>query len=106
MISSCAYTGEHGRGRKLTKPTADAFIVSTRTNIQDAHVLLTEYNFSYALLGVFADEVLKNCFGQARQRSGSNIYIDAVAIKAAAETKNLNTLLKYDFTSQQSDDVT
>ena len=43
--------------------------------------------------------------GQARQRSGGNFYIDAVDTKAAAETKNLHALLKYDSTPQQSDDV-
>ena len=75
--------------RKLTKLTADAFIVSTRAKIQAAQLLLTECNFSYVLPGVFVDEAIKKFFRQARQRSGGNFYIDAVDIKAAAGTKNL-----------------
>ena len=45
------------------------------------------------------------CSGQARQRSGGNYYIDVVDIKAAAATKNLHTLLKYDVTLQEYNDV-
>ena len=59
VVSSCAWTGGHGRVQKLTKQTADAFVVSTRANIQAAQLLLTEYNFSYVLPGVFADEALE-----------------------------------------------
>ena len=93
--------------RKLTKPTANVFFVSTRANVQSAQLLLTEFNFSYALPGVFAHEALEKFFGQARQCSGGNFYTDAVDIKATAtaETKNLHTPLKYDSTSQQPDDV-
>ena len=107
VINFCVWTGGHGRVRKLTKPTADAFVVSTRANVQSAQLPLTEFNFSYALPGVFADEALEKFFGQARQCSGGNFYTDAVDIKATAtaETKNLHTPLKYDSTSQQPDDV-
>ena len=63
-------------------------------------------NFSYVLPGVFADVALEKFFGQARQCSGGNFHIDAVDIKAAAETKNLDALLKYDSTPQESDYVT
>ena len=56
--------------------------------------LLTEYNFNYELPDVFAGEALEKFFGQARKCSGGNFYTDAVDIKAAAETKNLHTLLK------------
>ena len=48
---------------------------------------------------------LKKFFGQARQRSGGNFYIDVTDIKATAETKNLHSLLKYDSAPKQSDDV-
>ena len=45
---------------------------------------------------MFADEAIEKFFGQARQRSGGNFYIDVGDIKAAAATKNLHALLKYD----------
>ena len=54
---------------------------------------------------MFADEALEKFFGQARQRSAGNFYIDVVDIKAAAETKNLRALLKYDSTPQPYSDV-
>ncbi|CAK8691011.1 unnamed protein product [Clavelina lepadiformis] len=100
-------TGGGGRGRtqKLTNQTAEAFVVSTRANIEAAELLLTQHNFIYVLPGVFADEALEKFFGQARQRSGGNFYIDIVDIKAAAKTKNLHALLKYESTPCESHDV-
>ena len=77
----------------------------TRANIEAAEMLLTHQNFKYVLPGVFADEALEKLFGQARQRSGDNFYIDVVDIKAAAESKNLHALLKYESTPHQSHDV-
>lgn len=105
VISSCAWSGGRGRTQKLTKQTAEAFVLSTRANIEAAELLLTQHNFNYVLPGVFADEALEKFFGQARQRSGGNFYIDIVDIKAAAETKNLHALLKYESTPHQSHDV-
>ena len=106
VISRNVWTGGRSRVRKLTKPTADALIVSTIANIQVAQLLLTKYNFSYVLPGAFADEAVKKPFGQASQSCGGNFYIDVVnIIKGAAEAKNLNALLKYDSTLQQSDDA-
>lgn len=68
-------------------------------------MLLTQHNFIYVLLGAFADEALEKFFSQARQRSGGNFYIDIVDIKAAAKTKNLYALLKYESTPCESHDV-
>ena len=80
VISSCAWAGGKGRTQKLTKQTAKAFVLSTRSNIQAAELLL--HNFDYVLPGLFADEALKMFLGQ--QRSGWKFYIDIIDIKAAA----------------------
>ena len=105
VISSCTWPGGQGRTQKLTKQTAYAFVLSTRANVQATELLLTHHNFSYVLPGVIADEALEKFFGQARQRSAGNFYIDVVDIKAAAETKNLRALLKYNSTPQPHSDV-
>ena len=94
VTSSCAWSGGRGRTQNLTKQTAEALVLFTRSNIEAAEWLLTQHNFTYVLPGVFADEALEKFFGQARQRG--NFYIDIVDIKAAAETKNLHALLKYE----------
>ena len=78
FISSCAWSGGRGRTQKLTKPTAEALVLSTRANNEAAKWLLTQHNFTYVLPGVFADESLEKFFGQARQRNGGNFYIDIV----------------------------
>ena len=101
VISTCAWSGGRGRTQKLTKQTAEAFVLSTRANIEAAELLLTQHNFKYVLPGVFADDALEKFFGQARQRSGGNFYIDVVDIKAAAQSKNLHALLKYESTLHQ-----
>ena len=50
-------------------------------------------NFQYVLPGIFSDDALEKFFGQSRQRSGGNFYIDVVDINAAAKIGNL---IKYD----------
>ena len=95
VISSCAWEGGKGRKLKLTKQTAEAFTVSTMTNVEAAKYLLTQKNFKYVLPGIFADEALEKFFGQARQRSGGSFYIDSVDIMAAAKITNLQTLTKH-----------
>lgn len=102
VISSCAWSGGRGRTQKLTKQTAEAMVLSTKANIEAATILLNQHNFTYVLPGVFADEALEKFFGQARQRSGGNFYIDVVDIKAAAKTKNLHALLANECTPHQS----
>lgn len=98
IIATCAWQGGTLRTKKLTKQTANAFIISTKSIIEAANVLLNEHNFSYVLPAIFADEALEKFFGQARQRSGGNFYIDTVDIKASAKIKNLHSLLKFDLT--------
>ena len=73
--------------------------------IEAAEWLLTHHNFTYVLPGVFVDESLEKFFGQARQRNGGNFYIDIVDIKAAAETKNFHTFLKYESMPHKSNNV-
>ena len=105
LVSSCVWSGGRGRTKNLTKQTAEAMVLSTRANIEAAEWLLTQHNFTYVLSGVFADEALEKFFGQARQRDGGNFYIDTVDIKAAAETKNLHALLKYESMPHKSNNV-
>ena len=85
-----------GRVEKLTKQTAEAFISSTKANIDAARYILNEMNFQYVLPGIFSDDALEKFFGQSRQRSGGNFYIDLVDINTAAEIVNLKSLIKYD----------
>ena len=49
VISSCAWAGGRGRVQKLTKQTAQAFVLTTRANIEAAQFLLTQHNFNYVL---------------------------------------------------------
>ena len=96
VISTCAWEGGRGRTLKLTRATADAFITSTKTNIEAATYLLTEKGFDYVLPAIFADEVLEKFFGKVRMRVGGNFYIDIVDVIASAKVTNLHALLKYD----------
>lgn len=96
IISTCAWQGGCGRKLKLTQQTAEAFTVSTRNNVDAAKLLLAENGFDYVLPAIFADETLEKFFGQARQRSGGNFYIDVVDIMATAKIANLHTLVKHD----------
>ena len=105
IISTCAWQGGSGRKLKLTKQTAEAFIVSTRNNVAAAKFLMAEEDFDYVLPAIFADEALEKFFGQARQRSGGNFYIDVVDIMAAAKVTNLQTLLKHDIMPESSSRV-
>ena len=102
VIKSCAWEGGRGRKMKLTKMTASAVITTTKTNIEAATFLLSEMNFKYVLQAVFADEALEKFFGQTRQRSGGNFYIDVGDVMAAAKTFNLHNLLKNDLLPAES----
>ena len=53
-------------------------------------------NFQNVLPRIFSDDALEKFFGQSRQRSGGNFYIDVVDINAAANIVNLKSLIKYD----------
>ena len=105
VISSYAWSRDRGQTQNLTKQTAEALVLFTRANIEIAEWLLTQHNFTYVLPGVFTDEALEKFFGQARQRNRGNFYIGIVDIKAAAETKNLHALLKYESMPQKSNNV-
>ena len=95
IVATCTWTGGRGRVQKLTKPTGNAFITSTKFNMEAATFLLTEKNFEYVLPAIFADKVLEKFFGKTRQRNGGNFYIDVVDVLSAAKVTNLHTLLNY-----------
>ena len=96
VIATCAWKGGKGRTLKLTKMTSNAFVVSTKTNIEASKFLLSEKGFEYVLPAIWADELLEKLFGQARQRYSGNFYIDIVDMTAAANVLNLHNLLKND----------
>ena len=95
VILSCEWKGGEGRTQKLTKQTAQAFIVSTKANVEAAKYLLSEKSFQYVLPAIFSDDALEKFFGQTRQRSGGSYYIDVVDINAAAKIVNLKSLIKF-----------
>ena len=86
---------------------ADCICICTvyKSQCPNNRVAVDTLQIQLCLLGVFADEALEKFFGQARQRSAGNFYIDVVDIKASAETMNLRALLKYDSTLQPHSDV-
>lgn len=96
VISTCRWEGTGKRCRKLTKFTADAFLVTTRFNIAAATELLINHHFRYVLSAVFSQDPLEKFFGQARQRFGGNFYIDIGDVLAAAKVQRLHQLLKLD----------
>ena len=96
VITTCAWKGGRGRTLKLTKSTSAAFIVTTRSNIDAATLLLTTEKFQYVLPAIFADEVLEKFFGNTRMRFSGNFYIDYVDVIASARVVNLHAMLKVD----------
>ena len=92
IVATCTWAGGRGRTHKLTKSTGNAFITSTKFNIEAATFRLTEKNFEYVLPAIFADEVLEKFFGKTRQRNGGNFYIDVVDVLASAKVTNLHIL--------------
>ena len=95
-VSTCVFEKVKGRQRKLTHATGNAFIVTTQVNILAAKLLLTNHNFQYILPAVWSQNPIEKFFGQTRQRSGGNFYIDIVDVRAAAKAQHLHQLLKYD----------
>ena len=97
VVQSCKSLVSRGRTKKLTQSTANAFIETTRSNIDAAKYLLEEHNFTYVLPGsVNSQSVLEKFFGKARMRNSGNFYIDEIDIRAAAKVQCLHQLLKYD----------
>jgi hypothetical protein len=96
VVTTCRWEGTGKRCRKLTKFTADAFLVTTKFNIAAATKLLTDHHFQYVLPAVFSQDPLEKFFGQARQRFGGNFYIDIGDVLAAAKVQRLHQLMKLD----------
>ena len=95
VISTCRWPAHRGRMKKLTRFTADAFIVTTKFSIAASKQLHEMHNFQYALPAVFSHSPLEKCFGQARQRKGGgNFYIDICDVIAAAKVQPLHQLIK------------
>ena len=96
VISSCRWSGGKGRVKKLTQSTADAFTVSTTNAITAAQYLMNNHGFQYVLPAVFSQDPAEIFFGQARQRSGGNFYIDIVDVRAAGKVQQMHQLVKHD----------
>ena len=96
VVSSCKWTGGRGRKQKLTIHTAEAFITTTNYNIAASKYILTNYDFQYILPSVFSTDFLEKFFGQTRQRSGGNFYIDIKDVMCAAKVQRLHQLVKHD----------
>ena len=52
VIESCKWSSHHGKTKKLTKFTADAFVVTTKCNIAAAKRLIEVHTFQYILPAV------------------------------------------------------
>ena len=96
VISSCKWTGGRGRLWKLTVNTADAFIITTRTVVAASKHILTNYNYTYILPGVWSDDALEKFFGRTRERTSGSFYIDIKDVESAAKVQRTHQLMKYD----------
>ena len=56
VIETCCWNESGTRQKKLTKFTADAFLVTTKFNIAAANYLLADHNFNYVLPAVFSQD--------------------------------------------------
>jgi len=72
VVSTCQWESTGKRCRKLTKFTADAFVVTTKFNIAVATDLLTNQHFRYFLPAKLSWDPLERFFGQARQLFSGN----------------------------------
>jgi hypothetical protein len=95
VIRTCRRDGA-GKRCKLTKFTADAFVITTKFNIAATTDLLRDHHFRYVLPDVFSQDPLMKFFGQARQRFGGNFYIDIEDVIATAKVQRLHQSLKLD----------
>ena len=80
----------------MTQFTADAFTGTTTNVISAAEYLLKDHNFQYVLPAVFLQDPEEKFFGQARQRSGGNFYIDNTDMEVAERFQQMHQLIKYD----------
>ena len=60
VISSCKWTGGRERKKKLTKFTAEAFVITTINNIAASKHLLENYDFQYILPAIFSQDPLES----------------------------------------------
>ena len=104
VISSCRWPGGRGRVKKLTQCTADAFTSSTAAIIEASQYILENYNFQYILPAVFSQDPVEIFFGQARQRSGGNFYIDILDVVAVAKVQQMNQLVKHGIIPENHED--
>lgn len=104
-ITSCRWQGGRIRQRKLTRFTANAFVVTTVNNINAAECLLEKHKFKYVLPSVFSQDPLEKFFGQARQRFGGNFYIDVNDVIVAGKVQRLHQLVKHDVIVKKDDTV-
>ena len=84
VISACKNSGRT-RIKSLTHYTANAFNDTTVYNIQASKYLFEKFSFDYILSAVFSQDPLEKFFGQARQRSGGNFYIDIFDVLAVTK---------------------
>ena len=100
VIGSCRWKGGKNRQRKLTKFTADDFIVTTKFSVAAARYLLTHHQFEFVLSAVFSQDPPERFFGQARQRHGGNFYIDVGDVISACKAHRLHQMLKFNIIPQ------
>ena len=100
VIGSCRWEGGKMRQKKLTKFTADAFIVTTKSSIAAATYLLAHHHFEFVLPAVFSQDPLEKFFGQARQGHDVNFYIDVGDVISAGKVQRLHQMLKYNVIPQ------
>ena len=89
VIGSCRWEGGKYRQKKLTKFTADAFIVTTKFSVAAATYLLTHHQFEFVLPAVFSQDPLEKFFGQAKRHVG-NFYIDVGDVISACKAQRLH----------------
>ena len=68
-IGSCRWEGGKIRQKKLTKFTADAFIVTTKSSIAAATYLLAHHHFEFVLPAVFSQDPLEKCLSKTHSYS-------------------------------------
>ena len=102
VIRSCRWKGGKNMQRKLTKFTADAFIVTTKFSVAAPTYLLTHHQFEFVLFAVFSQDPPGKFFGQAIQRHGGNFYIDVGDVISACKAKRLHQMVKFNIIPQGS----
>ncbi|ESO04058.1 hypothetical protein HELRODRAFT_173132 [Helobdella robusta] len=92
VVSTRQDTGK--RCHKLTKFTADAFVVTTKFNIAASTELLSDHNFRYVLPAVFSQDPREKFFRQARQRFGATPDEQDLEMLQDITTENTENLIQ------------